>query len=131
MDYGDVEQTYAAVNTGKIQKTLTLYEMDLGLNNVTRKHIWAVDSTAHKLIPVPGENGPSGILVVCEDFVVYMNVNHEPRKCYFPKRKLPPTLRDPSGLFITSHSTFTGAQFFFILQSEFGDLYKVNLDTTE
>ena len=83
--------------------------MDLGLNHVSRKHIWAVDKTAHKLIAVPGDNGPSGLLVICEDFVVYMNVNHEERKCYFPKRKLPKALQDTSGLFITSYSTFTGS----------------------
>jgi splicing factor 3B subunit 3 len=35
------------------QKMLTLYEMDLGLNHVTRKFADAVDHSAHALIAVP------------------------------------------------------------------------------
>eukprot|EP00913_Durusdinium_trenchii_P004395 g4074.t1 len=44
------------------QKMLTLYEMDLGLNHVTRKFADAVDHSAHALIAVPGGvDGPSGV----------------------------------------------------------------------
>ena len=87
IDYGDIDQNFSAVNTGNYQKTLTLYEMDLGLNHVIRKHIFPVDQSAHMLIQVPGDDGrPSGIIVVCENFLVYKKVNHEERKCYFPIR---------------------------------------------
>ena len=82
--------------------------MDLGLNHVIRKHIQQIDSTAHKLIPVPGVPGPSGVLVVCEDFLVYKNVEHEERKCFFPIRKALPGAVNDQGLFITSHATFGG-----------------------
>ena len=115
MDYGDQETTNSALNTGKFQKTLTIYEMDLGLNHVIRKHIYQVDKTAHKLIPVPGDSGPSGILVICEDFLVYKNVDHEERKCYFPVRKALCKAENNQGLFITAHATFGGEQFFFLL----------------
>ena len=38
------------------------YEMDLGLNHVTRKFADAVDHSAHALIAVPGGvDGPSGV----------------------------------------------------------------------
>ena len=50
IDYGDLDQNFSAVNTGNFQKTLTMYEMDLGLNHVIRKNIFPVDKTAHMLI---------------------------------------------------------------------------------
>ena len=86
IDYGDLDQNFSAVNTGNFQKTLTFYEMDLGLNHVIRKHIFPVDKTAHMLIQVPGDNGPSGIIVVCEDFLVYKRADHNEIKCYIPLR---------------------------------------------
>jgi len=107
MDYGDIDSNNAAVNTGVVTKILTLYEMDLGLNHVIRKHINKVDATAHKLVAVPGEpNGPSGIIVVCENFVVYKNVDHEDRKCYFPRRKRIMNYEEP--IFITAAATYGG-----------------------
>ena len=60
--------------------------MDLGLNHVIRKNILPVDKTAHMLIAVPGDDGPGGILVVCEDFIIYKKVGHEERKCFIPIR---------------------------------------------
>lgn len=86
IDYGDIEQSFSAVNTGNIQKTLTFYEMDLGLNHVIRKNIIPVDISAHLLIAVPGDDGPGGILVVCEDYILYKRVDHEQRKCFYPVR---------------------------------------------
>jgi splicing factor 3B subunit 3 len=50
IDYGDPDQNFSAVNTGNFQKTLTFYEMDLGLNHVIRKNIFPVDNSAHMLI---------------------------------------------------------------------------------
>lgn len=60
--------------------------MDLGLNHVIRKNIIPVDRSAHLLIAVPGDDGPGGIIVVCEDFLVYKRVGHEDRKCFIPIR---------------------------------------------
>lgn len=58
--------------------------MDLGLNHVIRKAIIPVDRSAHLLIAVPGDDGPGGILVVCENYLVYRRVGHDERKCSFP-----------------------------------------------
>ena len=135
IDYGDIEQSFSAVNTGNIQKTLTFYEMDLGLNHVIRKHIIPVDISAHMLIAVPGDDGPGGILVVCEDYILYKRVDHEQRKCFYPVRqdtRIAQKFNDGRKLFITSSATFSqGSVFFFIILSEYGDLFKVTLDCTE
>lgn len=127
IDYGDPDQSFSAVNTGNSQKTLTIYEMDLGLNHVVRKNILPVDKSAHMLVAVPDQ--PGGALVVCEDYLVYKRVDHEERKCYFPLRH---DLAKTRHLFITSSATFNhNGQFFFILQSEYGDLYKVTLENSD
>ena len=128
IDYGDLDQNFSAVNTGNFQKTLTLYEMDLGLNHVIRKNIFPVDRTAHALLQVPLEGGPGGIIVICENFVVYKRVGHEDRTCYLPQRHSHDMTR---GLFVTSHAIFNHETFFFMLQSEYGDLYKLTLEFTE
>ena len=50
VDYGDHEEEDSAVNTGVIEKMLTFYEMDLGLNHVVRKSTENVPISAHALI---------------------------------------------------------------------------------
>lgn len=102
--------------------------MDLGLNHVIRKNIFPVDNSAHMLIQVPGDTGPSGIIVVCENFLVYKRIDHEDRKCFIPLRH---DMNRKRNLFITCQATFLHDQFFFFIQSEFGDLYKVTLQYTE
>lgn len=54
------------------QKHLTYYELDLGLNHVLRKWSEPIDNGANMLVPVPGGgDGPGGVLVCCENFVLY------------------------------------------------------------
>lgn len=53
---------------------LTFYELDLGLNHVTRKLSEPVDPNANMLIPVfGGSDGPGGVLVCAENWIIYMN----------------------------------------------------------
>lgn len=106
---------------------LTFYEMDLGLNHVVRKYSIPIDNTAHMLIQVPGEPyGPGGIIVVCENMLLYRKVDHEERDCPIPIRN---DQIDTRGVFFTCHSTFISKNlFFFLIQSEYGDLYKVTVD---
>ena len=49
-DYGDIDEKDSTVYTGVIEKTLTYYEMDLGLNHVVRKFLQPLPPTAHLLI---------------------------------------------------------------------------------
>jgi splicing factor 3B subunit 3 len=92
--------------------------MDLGLNHVVRKNIFQVDQSAHHLIAVPGDDGPGGVLVVCEDFVQYIKQDHEPRKCFIPIRHDSRIAKEFNGgrkLFITSSATFSSGDLIFFL----------------
>jgi len=50
VDYGEIDEKDSTLYTGKIQKYLTFYEMDLGLNHVVRKYKEEVHESAHLLI---------------------------------------------------------------------------------
>eukprot|EP00922_Rhytidocystis_sp_ex-Travisia-forbesii_P054171 GHVS01080361.1.p1 GENE.GHVS01080361.1~~GHVS01080361.1.p1 ORF type:complete len:1235 (-),score=154.80 GHVS01080361.1:223-3927(-) len=110
------------------RKGIAWWEMDLGLNHVVKKLTMPVDITAHALIPVPGGggvDGPSGVIVCCENFLVYRKPEHEEISCALPRRL---EMGQDKGLLVSSHAVHKMKDFFFILiQSEYGDLYKVEL----
>jgi len=110
------------------EKVLTFYELDLGLNHVVRKWSDAVDPTANLLVAVPGgADGPGGVLVCAENFIVYKNHGHADKRCPLPRRKdLPPE----QGLLLVASAVHRQRDLFFIVvQSEAGDLYKVTVQT--
>jgi splicing factor 3B subunit 3 len=64
------------------QKHLTYYELDLGLNHVLRKWSEPIDNGANLLIPVPGGgDGPGGVLVAADNFIIYRDEGHEEVQC--------------------------------------------------
>ena len=135
---------------------LTYYELDLGLNHVVRKWSEPTDPRANLLVQVPvvqlassdRYDGPSGVLLCCEDHIIYRHMDAPQHRVPIPRRRHP--LSDPNrGLIITaavmhkmkvcgadlsemyvSHVLVQGA-FFFLLQSEDGDLYKVTIEHEE
>jgi len=99
-----------------------------GLNHVVRKWSDAVDPTANLLVAVPGgADGPGGVLVCAENFIVYKNHGHADKRCPLPRRKdLPPE----QGLLLVASAVHRQRDLFFIVvQSEAGDLYKVTVQT--
>ena len=87
---------------------MVIYEVDLGLNHVIRKHSENVPKSTHALIPVPGSSGdeiegPGGLIVVCENFIIYKKLGHDDRRCSIPVR-YDQSLE--SGLFITNSQAF-------------------------
>jgi splicing factor 3B subunit 3 len=132
IDYGDQDTYDAAVVTGDHQKVVVIYEVDLGLNHVIRKNSENVPKSTHALVPVPGSSGdeiegPGGLIVVCENFVIYKKLGHDDRRCSIPVR-YDQSLE--SGLFITNSQAFFNSDLGVIIfiQSEHGDIYKVSLD---
>lgn len=64
-DYEEADEGRVAVRD--IKQSVTLYELDLGLNHVVRKHSQPLDARANLLVPCPGgADGPSGLLVCCD-----------------------------------------------------------------
>lgn len=85
------------------QKHLTYYELDLGLNHVVRKWTDPVDNGANLLIPVPGgdSEGPGGVLVCAENFIIYKNEGHKDERAVIPKRS---SLSQERGVLIVSYA---------------------------
>ena len=72
MSYADADQDHTDAAARAATKQLTYYELDLGLNHVTRRWTSAVSRKACVLAAVPGgSDGPSGVLVGSEDEISY------------------------------------------------------------
>lgn len=88
---------------------LTYYELDLGLNHVVRKWSDPTDARANLLVQVPGgqlasserHDGPSGVLVCCEDHIIYRHMDAPQHRVPIPRRRHP--LENPDrGIIITA-----------------------------
>lgn len=133
-DYGEIDEFDAAVITGEVKKNLTFYEMDLGLNHVIRKATSTIDQSATNVLPIPfgknGSNGPGGVLVLAEDYLFYRSYPAAKElKCKYPRRYGLPV--GDRVLINCSALHKQNGLFFYLIQSEHGDLYKVELNCTE
>lgn len=133
VDYSEVDQDPTGEAFKDVEKTLTYYELDLGLNHVVRKWSDPVERTANLLIPVPGgTDGPSGVLVCSENLITYKHQDMPEFRLPIIRRAQP--LEDPTrGIIIASYAVHKmkinrKTQFFFLLQSEAGDIYKVTIE---
>ncbi|GFY83635.1 cleavage and polyadenylation specificity factor (CPSF) A subunit protein [Actinidia rufa] len=127
LDYSEADQDSTGQAAAEAQKHLTFYELDLGLNHVSRKWSDQVDNGANMLVTVPGGgDGPSGVLVCAENFVIYKNQGHPDVRAVIPRRGDLPAER---GVLIVSAAMHKQkSMFFFLLQTEYGDVFKVTLD---
>ena len=135
VDYGDSDQDPTGQAYEEIEKTLVYYELDLGLNHVVRKWADPVDRTATILFQVPGgTDGPSGVLVCGEDNITYRHSNQEAFRVAIPRRRGatedPQRKRSVVGGVMHKLKGAAGA-FFFLLQSDDGDLFKVTIEMVE
>ena len=130
IDYGDCDNDDSSVNTGEYNKILVYYEMDLGLNHVVRKNYESIDNSAHLLAMIPsGSDGPGGLLVFCENFLVYKKNNHEDRITPYPTRHEHNINR---GIMIVSFAIYKRKDtFFYLAHSEIGDIFKISLNYTD
>lgn len=127
LDYSEADQDPTGEAASMAQKHLTFYELDLGLNHVLRKWSEPVDNGANLLIAVPGgADGPGGVLVCAENFIIYKNQDHEEVRAVIPRRN---DLAADKGVLIVSYATHKRKAYaFFLVQSEYGDIYKVTLE---
>ncbi|CAN6565670.1 unnamed protein product [Malus baccata var. baccata] len=127
LDYAEADQDSTGQAANEAQKHLTFYELDLGLNHVSRKWSDQVDNGANMLVTVPGGgDGPSGVLVCAENFVIYKNQDKPDLRAVIPRRADLPAER---GVLIVSAAMHKQkSMFFFLLQTEYGDIFKVTLD---
>jgi splicing factor 3B subunit 3 len=127
LEYTEADQDPSGEAAAEVEKKLTFYELDLGLNHVVRKWSEPVSRTANLLLTVPGgDDGPSGVLICGENWVSYKNQGHVEVRAPLPRRRDMPKER---GLLVTTGTMHKQKDlFFFLLQSELGDLYKVTLE---
>ncbi|XP_074585839.1 spliceosome-associated protein 130 A-like [Curcuma longa] len=127
LDYSESDLDPTGQAAADAQKHLTFYELDLGLNHVSRKWSEPVDNGANLLVTVPGGgDGPSGVLVCAENFVIYKNQGHPDVRAVIPRRADLPAER---GVLVVSAATHRQkSMFFFLLQTEYGDIFKVTLE---
>jgi splicing factor 3B subunit 3 len=129
VDYGDSDMDPSGQAYEDVKKQLVYYELDLGLNHVVKKWSDEVDRTANILFQVPGgADGPSGVLVCGEENITYRHSNQDAFRVPIPRRR--GATEDPGRKRIITAGTMhkmRGA-FFFLLQTEDGDMFKVTID---
>ncbi|KAF9771794.1 Pre-mRNA-splicing factor rse1 [Fusarium sp. DS 682] len=130
MNYSESDQYPSRQGSPVVE--LVYYELDLGLNHVVRKWSETVDPTATMLFQVPGENdGPSGVLVCADESITYRHSNHEPLCVPIPRRRgaTENPQRKRTIICGVMHKLKNSPEaFFFLLQTEDGDLFKVTFD---
>ncbi|KAG4293576.1 pre-mRNA-splicing factor rse-1 [Fusarium proliferatum] len=133
IDYSWSDQDPSGQVTPNVE--LVYYELDLGLNHVVRKWSESVDSTASLLFQVPGGNdGPSGVLVCGEDSLTYQHSRQDPLRVPISRRR--GLTEDPQRkrtiVVGVMHKLKNSLEaFFFLLQSEDGDIFKLTFDLHE
>ncbi|XP_004345726.1 splicing factor 3B subunit 3 [Capsaspora owczarzaki ATCC 30864] len=138
LDYEEADNDPSGEAVEATQQHLVFYELDLGLNHVVRKSSEPLPGWANMLIQVPGaDDGPGGVVVCCEGFLVYKSPE-DPAidvRCPFPGRRH--DISDPSkrgagrGIVVAHASHKTKTKFFFVVQLDNGDMFKVTLDVAD
>ncbi|KAJ2895181.1 hypothetical protein MKZ38_006846 [Zalerion maritima] len=134
-DYSEADQDSSGQAVEEIETHLVYYELDLGLNHVVRRWHEPVDPTSSLLFQVPGgSDEPSGVLVCGEENITYRHSNQEAFRVPIPRRR--GALEDPERkrnivAGVMHKLKGSAGAFFFLLQTEDGDLFKVTIDMVE
>ncbi len=133
VDYEEADQDTSGKAAQETQQSLTFYELDLGLNHVVRKYTESLEQFANMLIAVPGgSEGPSGVLLCQENFIVYKNFGDQMDiKCPIPRRRSDLDDVNRGVILVASATHKTKTMFFFLVQSEQGDIFKITLKTDD
>lgn len=132
VDYSESDQDPTGQAYAEVEKQLVYYELDLGLNHVVRKWSDPVDRTATLLFQVPGgADGPSGVLVCAEDNITYRHSNQDAFRVPIPRRSGPTENPERKRCIVAGVMHKMRGAFFFLLQTEDGDLFKLTIDMVE
>ncbi len=133
MDYEDADTDPTGEAAAQTTQSLTFYELDLGLNHVVRKYSESLEEHGNFLIAVPGgSDGPSGVLICSENYITYKNFGDQPDiRCPIPRRQHDLDDPDRGMIFVCSASHKTKSMFFFLAQTEQGDIFKITLEVEE
>ncbi|KAF3389603.1 Pre-mRNA-splicing factor rse1 [Penicillium rolfsii] len=132
VDYSEADQDPTGQAYEDLEKVLVYYELDLGLNHVVRKWSDPVDRTANMLFQVPGgADGPSGVLVCAEDNITYRHSNQDAFRVPIPRRTGATENPERKRTIVSGVMHKMRGAFFFLLQTEDGDMFKLNLDMVE
>lgn len=132
VDYTEADQDPTGQAFTEVEKQLVYYELDLGLNHVVRKWSEPVDRTATRLFQVPGgSDGPSGVLVCGVDNITYRHNNQDAYRVPIPRRR--GVLENPERkrTIVAGIMHKIRNQFFLLLQTGDGDLFKATIDMAE
>ncbi|KAI5291139.1 pre-mRNA-splicing factor rse1 [Ascosphaera aggregata] len=129
VDYTEIDQDPTGQAYEESEKNLVYYELDLGLNHVVRKWAEPVDRTANLLFQVPGgADGPSGVLVCAEGNITYRHSNQDAFRVPIPRRKGACENPERKRYITAGVMHKMRGDFFFLLQTEDGDLFKMTFD---
>jgi len=116
-----------------VKKEIVLYELDLGLNTVTRKLALPADPGATSVHRVPaGEKGPGGLIVCSQSSIQYItfdlnnpNAQGTTMTCPIPQRFGTP--EGSASMIVASAMHVQKDMLFYFFQTEFGDVFRVSL----
>ena len=132
VDYTESDQDPTGQAYQDLEKSLVYYELDLGLNHVVRKWTDTVDRSATLLLQVPGgADGPSGVLVCARDSITYRHSNQDAFRVPIPRRRGPTEDPNRQRHIVSGVMHKMRGAFFFLLQTEDGDLFKLTIDMVE
>ncbi len=132
VDYTECDQDSTGQAFEDLEKSLVYYELDLGLNHVVRKWSDPVDRTATMLFQVPGgADGPSGVLVCGLDNITYRHSKQDAFRVAIPRRRGATENPERKRFIVAGVMHKMRGAFFFLLQSEDGDMFKVTLEMAE
>ncbi|KAF1986318.1 putative nuclear mRNA splicing factor [Aulographum hederae CBS 113979] len=127
-DYSEAKMSTDGQVVGA-EKALVYYQLDLGLNHVVRKATEVVDPTANLLFIVPGgKDGPSGVLVCALESITYVQFDQPTCRVPIPRRKGPTENPERRRMVTAGVMHRMRGAFFFLLQTEDGDLFKVTIE---
>lgn len=139
LDVGFENPIFAAIEMQNVEgdeeerkKWLVYYEFDLGLNHILKKHQEEIPCSSNYLLAVPGgDNGPSGVLVCSKNRISYRNLQGDKLSVSIPQ-----TANEEEGgsqeqgdSYVVCGATHTmkDHQFFFLVQTNHCDLFKLTL----